>query len=83
MYRSDANSAGIHCEVDTRVYLRKALADAQLAYKDLCKVRLRAVAHQRLLVTIEPLSGDATQHRDLVLEFWNYALDRSCEEHLG
>ncbi|MEK6764330.1 MAG: hypothetical protein AABY96_16650 [Nitrospirota bacterium] len=41
------------------------------------------VSSNRLLVSIVPLMTTPEEVRTMLLEFWNYYLDRSCQEKLG
>jgi len=69
--------------VDTRIYSRRALADAQAAFRDHCHVDIRYVGHARVGVTVHPVATDDAEWRRVVLEFWNFALDAACQQQLA
>ncbi len=69
--------------IDLSLYSRKALAAAQAAYRQYCRVEARPVDNGRLLVTISPLASETDDVRTLILEFWNYFLDCACQEKLS
>jgi hypothetical protein len=68
--------------VDTRIYPRRALTDAQAAFRDHCRVDMRYVGHARVGVTVRPTAEDPAEQRRIVLEFWNFAIDAACQQHL-
>jgi hypothetical protein len=68
--------------VDTRIYSRRALADAQAAFRDHCHVDIRYAGHARVAVTIRPVATNDAEWRRVVLEFWNFALDAACQQQL-
>ncbi len=41
------------------------------------------VSSDHLLVSIMPLMTTPEEVRTMLLEFWNYYLDRRCQEKLG
>lgn len=69
--------------VDTRLYSRRAIADAQAAYRGYCQVETRPQEGTRLLVTVKPHKLTPGELRETVLEFWNYVLDATCQQRLG
>lgn len=69
--------------VDTRIYSRRALVDAQAAFRNHCRVEIRYVDHARVGVTVRPVATDNAEWRRVVLEFWNFALDATCQQQLA
>jgi len=69
--------------VDTRVYSRRAITDAQAAFRGHCQVQVHPEGGTRVLVTIKSLNVTPGELRQTVLEFWNYALDATCQQRLG
>ncbi len=69
--------------VSLTIYSRSALAATQAAFKEHCRVSTVPVPSDRLLVSILPLITTPEEARIMLLEFWNYFLDRSCQEKLG
>lgn len=68
--------------VDLGIYTRKALADTQMAYKSYCRVQTQALPKNRLLISLIPNESESANFYKLLLEFWNYFLDKSCQEKL-
>lgn len=69
--------------VDLTVYSRSALAATQLAFKEFCRVDTSPISNERLLVSVTPVVTTSDEVRTMILEFWNYYLDKSCQEKLG
>ena len=69
--------------VSLTIYSRSALAATQAAFREHCRVSTAPVASDRLLVSIIPLMTTPDEVTTMLLEFWNYFLDRSCQEKLG
>ena len=66
--------------IDNNVYPRKALAEARDAFKNHCTVKISPITSREIIVTIfvdSVLTADDA--RQIILEFWNYALDRACQ----
>lgn len=78
-----SNPPSISRTVNLTIYSRSALAATQTAFKEHCRVSTSPVASDRLLVSIMPLRTSSEEVRTMLLEFWNYFLDRSCQEKLG
>ena len=78
-----SNPPAISRTVNLTIYSRSALAAAQAAFREHCRVSIAPVASDRLLVSIMPLMTTTEEVRTMLLEFWNYFLDRSCQEKLG
>ena len=53
-----------------------------LAFRERCTFLL-PIASVRLLVTIMPLMTSSEESRTMLLEFWNYFLDQSCQKVKG
>jgi hypothetical protein len=68
---------------DLSIYTRSALAITQSAFKGHCRVHTTPISADRLLVSITPLKADSEETRTMILEFWNYFLDQSCQQRLG
>ncbi len=68
---------------DLTIYSRNALAVTQSAFKEHCRVHTTPISADSLLVSITPLKTDSEETRTMILEFWNYFLDQSCQERLG
>jgi len=69
--------------VNLTIYSRSALATTQAAFREHCRVSTAPVASDRLLVSVMPLMTAPEEVGTMLLEFWNYFLDRSCQEKLG
>ena len=69
--------------IDPSLYSRGAIAAAQAAYKDYCRVETRPSNNGRLVVALTSHPAYSGELRALVLEFWNYVLDRACQERLN
>ena len=68
--------------IDHGIYPRKAISEARAAYKDYCAVRVEPLPGDRARLTISVLPNHASDSREVVLNFLNYALDKSAEVHL-
>jgi hypothetical protein len=78
-----SNPPAIARTVSLTIYSRSALAATQVAFREHCRVSTTSVSSGRLLVSIMPLMTTPDEIRTMLLEFWNYFLDRSCQEKLG
>ncbi len=67
--------------IDHNVYPRKALAEARQAYREYCAVTIVPLSGQRVQVTISVKMAYRENAREVILEFLNYALDRSVQAH--
>lgn len=63
------------------IYKRKALALARDAYASYCEIRVRPqdYGYAEVSVTVRPEFSE--QGKQVILEFWNYFLDASCQSH--
>jgi hypothetical protein len=68
--------------IDHTLYPRKALADARQAYREYCSLTITPVNGGKLQVTITVKDDYQDNARHVILEFLNYALDRSVQIHL-
>mgnify|MGYP001568445816 CR=1 len=78
-----SNPPTISRTVSLTIYSRSALAATQAAFREHCRISTAPVASDRLLVSIIPLMTTPEEIATMLLEFWNYFLDRSCQEKLG
>ena len=78
-----SNSPAISRTVNLTIYSRSALAATQAAFREYCRVSTVPVSSDRLLVSVMPLMTTPEEIRTMLLEFWNFFLDRSCQEKLG
>lgn len=69
--------------VSLTIYSRTALTATQEAFREYCRVSTAQVASDCLLISILPLVTTPGEDRAMLLEFWNFFLDRSCQEKLG
>lgn len=70
--------------IDTSIYTRKSLADTQAAFREHCTVSLSpTIEPNQVTVTIKAHTNDPTAIREIVLSFWNYLLDCSCQQRFG
>jgi len=69
--------------VNLKVYSRNALAATQQAFKEYCTVDTSPISNDHMLVAVTPFVTTPDEIRTMVLEFWNYYLDQSCQERLG
>jgi hypothetical protein len=68
--------------IDHTLYPRKALADARQAYREYCSLTVAPVDGEKVRVTIRVKDDYQDNARHVILEFLNYALDRSVQIHL-
>jgi hypothetical protein len=66
----------------TALYPRKALREAETAFRDHCKVDMRPLDTERIEVAVAPNVASGAEAREICLEFWNYALDLACQQRL-
>lgn len=78
-----SNPPAISRTVHLTIYSRSALATTQAAFREHCRVSTTPVSTDRLLISIMPLMTTPEEVRTMLLEFWNFFLDRSCQEKLG
>ena len=78
-----SNLPAISRTITLTVYSRSALAATQAAFREHCRVSTATVSSDRLLVSVIPLMTTPEEVRTMLLEFWNFFLDRSCQEKLG
>jgi len=69
--------------VDHALYPRRALTEATHAYRDYCDVKITPItSHKSHLKISVKQQADAASAREVILEFLNYALDKSIHIHL-
>lgn len=78
-----SNPPAISRTVNLTIYSRSALAATQAAFGEHCQISTAPVSTDRLFVSIMPLMTTPEEVRTMLLEFWNFFLDRSCQEKLG
>ncbi len=78
-----SNPPAISRTVNLTIYSRSALAATQAVFREHCRVSTIPVTSDHLLVSIVPLMTTPEEVRAMLLEFWNYFLDQSCQEKLG
>ena len=78
-----SNPSAISRTVNLTIYSRSALAATQAAFREHCRVSTVPVSSDRLLVSVMPLMTTPEEVRTMLLEFWNFFLDRSCQEKTG
>lgn len=69
--------------VNLTIYSRSALEATQEAFREHCLVYTTQISSECLLVSIMPLMKAPNEVRTMLLEFWNFFLDQSCQEKLG
>jgi len=69
--------------IHNNIYTRKALALSRDAYTSYCDVRVKPQDHGYAEVSISVRPEFSGQGRQVILEFWNYFLDVSCQQHLN
>lgn len=74
---------GLSRTVPLTIYSRSALVATEEAFREHCRVSTAPVATNRLRVSVIPLITTPEEVRTMLLEFWNFFLDRSCQEKLG
>lgn len=68
---------------DFSLYSRDALRDSMAAFQEFCNVTITELPGNCGLVAISPKTTESNRCRAIVLEFWNYWLAKSLQEHLG
>mgnify|MGYP000659282151 CR=1 FL=1 len=69
--------------IDHSIYPRQALADARQAYKEYCIFKVSPMSHGRAAIQIQVKPAQVADTRQIVLEFFNYALDRAVQIQLS
>jgi len=69
-------------EVDNNLYTRKALASSRDAYRSYCDIQVSPLPDNRATVSLTVKNEFLNDSRQITLEFWNYFLDSSCQNHL-
>ncbi len=68
--------------IDNTIYPRRALADTRQAYREFCRITITpGPTSDAATLTIDVRESHASNARRVVLEAWNYLLDRACQIH--
>lgn len=67
--------------IDSTLYPRKAIADARQAFREYCSVQQKPLDGNAVEVSVTVDARHAADWQRVVLEFFNYALDRSAQLH--
>jgi hypothetical protein len=68
--------------IDNTIYPRRALADMRQAYREFCQISVvPGTTPNTATLTIDVRERHAPNARQIVLEAWNYLLDRACQIH--
>ncbi|NTU72797.1 hypothetical protein HGB07_01320 [Candidatus Roizmanbacteria bacterium] len=65
--------------LDNTLYPKKAVAEARMAYRDYCDFLIKKHGNDHVTLTISIKSNYSEHSRQIILEFWNYLLDTSCQ----
>ena len=69
--------------IHNSIYTRRALASTREVYNAYCDVRVRPEEDGRVEIVLTVKPEFREQARQVILEFWNYFLDLSCQQHLS
>lgn len=69
--------------IHNSIYTRKALATTREVYHAYCDIKVRPEKEDRVEITLTVRPEFKGQARQVILEFWNYFLDLSCQQHLS
>ncbi len=68
--------------LDNTIYPRRALTDMRHAYREFCHISIvPGTTPDTALLTIDVREPHAPNARQIILESWNYLLDRACQIH--
>ena len=65
--------------IDHRLYPRKAIADARQAYREFLNFSVTPLKNDKVDLTITVKEEHQNESRRIILEFFNFALDRSSQ----
>jgi hypothetical protein len=65
--------------VDHSLYPRTALTEARQAYRNYCSFKVTPLGSDRAEITVIVSDEYQNDSRQIVLEFFNYALDRAAQ----
>jgi len=68
--------------LDNNIYSRKAVAEARNAFKEYCSVKATPETDNQVKLLIFVGPNHLERSNEVVLEFLNYALDRSIQIHI-
>ena len=64
-------------------YAPEAFERTKVAYAQHCDVHVKALSAHTWQVDVQATEVSAVPFPELVLEFWNYWLDQTCEQYLN
>lgn len=65
--------------IDNSIYPKKAVADARMAYRNYCVFSIDICNNNLPKLTVKVKPKYQKNSRQIILEFWNYLLDLSCQ----
>ncbi|HDL85391.1 MAG TPA: hypothetical protein ENH11_03540 [Candidatus Acetothermia bacterium] len=66
--------------IDNALYTRRALGEARNVFTKYCVVRATPEANGRVTVTVTVNPEFQRDTRQIILEFWNFFLDITCQQ---
>jgi hypothetical protein len=70
--------------LDNTIYPRGALADMRQAYREFCHSSVvPGATPDTAILTMNVRERHAANARQVILEAWNYLLDRACQIHFA
>lgn len=70
-------------DVSLSIYTENALKETQAAFQDFCTTTSERLTDSLIRVTVRPILSSNEKAKSAILEFWNYYLDKSCDERLN
>jgi hypothetical protein len=67
--------------IDHRWFPRRVLAEARQAFQDYCTLNVTPLGNDQVRVVITVKPKHAAHWKNIVLGFFNYALDKAAEAH--
>ncbi len=68
--------------VDNTIYPRRALTDTRQVFREFCRISASPGSPADIAtITIEVNEQYSQESRRIILEAWNYMLDRACQIH--
>lgn len=68
--------------ISIEIYSRQALAAAQTAFRQHCKVTIQPSGQSQVAVAVKPIGEAAADPGQALMEFWNFALDTEAQRRL-
>lgn len=65
--------------IDNTIYPKKAVSEARMAYREYFDSTIEATTSHTVKLTISVKSKYENNRREVILNFWNYLLDRACQ----